>query len=161
MPSYSRFRHSHNGPESVEIQIPPCWQGSCRSQASVMLLRNPCSGDTSEARKRKEKSGKIYKTRWEQKCHEKENSSMAGNKKFFRRLYLPPFCFYTLERRNMKNRNPFSSADFKCFTQIVFVFRLSLSRPQSVRLLIGNTFCLCFCIFYGSSNKESLTSVLS
>lgn len=75
--------------------------------------------------------------------------------------YLPPFCFYTLERRNMKNRNPFSSADFKCFTQIVFVFRLSLSRPQSVRLLIGNTFCLCFCIFYGSSNKESLTLVLS
>lgn len=160
MPSYSRFRHSHNGPESVEIQIPPCWQGSCRSQASVMLLRNPCSGDTSEAKKRKEKSGKYIK--------------LVGNRSVMRRrilqwqeiknsfvAYLPPFYIYTLERRNMKNRNPFSSADFKCFTQIVFVFRLSLSRRWSVRLLIGNTFCLCFCIFYGSSNKESLTLISS
>lgn len=40
-PSYSMLRHSHIGPESVEIQMPPCWHGSCRSQASVKLLRNP------------------------------------------------------------------------------------------------------------------------
>lgn len=24
VPSYSRFLHSHNGPESVDIQMPPC-----------------------------------------------------------------------------------------------------------------------------------------
>lgn len=41
-PSYSMLRHSHIGPESVEIQMPPCWHGSCLSQASVKLLRKPC-----------------------------------------------------------------------------------------------------------------------
>lgn len=37
-PSNSRLRHSQMGPESVDIQIPPCWHGSWRSQASVILL---------------------------------------------------------------------------------------------------------------------------
>lgn len=42
VPSYSKFLHSHNGPESVDIQMPPCWHGSFFSQASVALLRKPC-----------------------------------------------------------------------------------------------------------------------
>lgn len=42
VPSYSKFLHSHNGPESVDIQMPPCWHGSFFSHASVTLLRKPC-----------------------------------------------------------------------------------------------------------------------
>lgn len=41
VPSYSKLRHSHNGPESVDIHMPPCWHGSFFSHASVVLPRRP------------------------------------------------------------------------------------------------------------------------